>query len=277
MSAPDLDRLEELLAARATDGLEPEEWTELETLLDAFPDEDPEQWDLAAAWLHTAYLEAEASPAEPLPAGLGQRIVAQGRLAVRTRGGSTATHEHSSRLADPPPTPRTTAPSSAAPPVTGLGWLGYAAAAAAGVVLTLLFLAEPAPVPLERAFARFAGEHPDAVEGEFGGLSGTGLDGVTGTVIWSDEAQMGYMKLVGMPVNDATQEQFQLWIVDEEQKHPVDGGVFDVAVEGGEVIIPIDAKLPVDDPTTFVITTEKPGGVPVSAGPFQVVATVERG
>jgi hypothetical protein len=39
--------------------------------------------------------------------------------------------------------------------------------------------------------------------------------------------------------------------------------VFDVT-SGGEVIVPIHAKLKVTKPTLFAVTVEKPGGVVVS-------------
>jgi hypothetical protein len=48
--------------------------------------------------------------------------------------------------------------------------------------------------------------------------------------------------------------------------------VFDVTA-AGEVIIPVQARLGVDQPTTFAITLEKAGGVVVSAGPLLVVAS----
>ena len=44
----------------------------------------------------------------------------------------------------------------------------------------------------------------------------------------------------------------------------MDGGVFDVSADG-EVIVPIDPKLGVVDPTLFAVTIEKPGGVVVSS------------
>ena len=82
------------------------------------------------------------------------------------------------------------------------------------------------------------------------------------------------MRFIGMPVNDPNRQQYQLWIVDPDRDaQPVDGGVFDVN-EDGEVIVPINAKLPIDDPTTFAITVEKPGGVVVSEGPLHIVAPV---
>lgn len=85
-----------------------------------------------------------------------------------------------------------------------------------------------------------------------------------GEVIWSATAQQGFMTIKGLPVNDATKEQYQLWIIDPERdEKPVDGGVFNIAT-AGESVIPIQAKLRVDKPTLFAITVEKPGGVVVS-------------
>lgn len=84
------------------------------------------------------------------------------------------------------------------------------------------------------------------------------------------------MKLEGFPVNDPMSMQYQLWVVDGDRdaKHPVDGGVFDVAADG-TVVIPIDAKLALIKPTAFAITAEKPGGIVVSDGPHLAVAVVD--
>ena len=85
-----------------------------------------------------------------------------------------------------------------------------------------------------------------------------------GEVVWSTEAQQGFMTFRGLPANDPTKEQYQLWIIDPSRdEKPVDGGVFDIA-SAGESIVPIRAKLRVDKPTVFAITVEKPGGVVVS-------------
>jgi len=88
---------------------------------------------------------------------------------------------------------------------------------------------------------------------------------VLGEVVWSDSEQKGFMKFKGLAANEVSKETYQLWIFDETQdeKTPVDGGVFDVK-GSGEVLIPIDAKLKVQKPTLFAITVEKPGGVVVS-------------
>jgi anti-sigma-K factor RskA len=88
---------------------------------------------------------------------------------------------------------------------------------------------------------------------------------ITGDIVWSAEKQEGFMRLRGLPANDPTKSTYQLWIFDEAQdeKYPVDGGVFDVNMDG-EIIIPIDAKINIKNPKLFAVTKEKPGGVVVS-------------
>ncbi len=92
-----------------------------------------------------------------------------------------------------------------------------------------------------------------------------GMQTVRGDVVWSDAKQEGYMRFVGLPTNDPRQQVYQLWIfaANQEEAHPVDGGVFNVNANG-EVVIPITAKLLVERPSLFAITIEKPGGVVVS-------------
>ena len=89
--------------------------------------------------------------------------------------------------------------------------------------------------------------------------------GASGDVVWSESQQRGFMRFVGLAVNDPKQLQYQLWIFDKhrDQAFPVDGGVFDIT-PAGEVIVPISAKLPVGEPVLFAVTVEKPGGVVVS-------------
>lgn len=85
-----------------------------------------------------------------------------------------------------------------------------------------------------------------------------------GGVVWSNQQQKGFMTIRGLPQNDPSKEQYQLWIIDPSRDdEPIDGGVFDI-VNDSESIIPIDAKLGVGNPTVFAITVEKPGGVVVS-------------
>ena len=120
------------------------------------------------------------------------------------------------------------------------------------------------PLSIEDQFSRFANndsENLTRIEWSANGSNSL----TTGEVVWSDELQQGYMVFQGLAQNDPSQSQYQLWIFDTDpgQKHPVDGGVFDIAANG-KVIIPIDARIPIAKAVMFAITEEKPGGVVVS-------------
>ncbi len=90
---------------------------------------------------------------------------------------------------------------------------------------------------------------------------------ISGDVVWSKARQEGYMRFLDLPANDPKKSQYQLWIFDasraEWDAKPVDGGVFDIG-PGGEVVVPIRAKLEVRDAKLFGVTLEAPGGVVVS-------------
>lgn len=83
---------------------------------------------------------------------------------------------------------------------------------------------------------------------------------VRGDVVWSDSEQRGYIRFVGLSVNDPDIEQYQVWVIDErglEQK--VSGGVFNVSDEG-EIIVPIKPGIDVGRVALFAVTVENPGG-----------------
>lgn len=83
---------------------------------------------------------------------------------------------------------------------------------------------------------------------------------VTGDVVWNDQLETGYLRFVGLEVNDPSVEQYQVWVIDErglEQK--VSGGVFDATAQG-EVIVPIHPGIDVRRVALFAITIEEPGG-----------------
>nr|MDJ0787292.1 anti-sigma factor [Myxococcota bacterium] len=148
------------------------------------------------------------------------------------------------------------------------GWL----AAAAGWALVWLGgvpqpTPEPAPAPtVAERLASLETRAADLVRVDWSAGGDETGGTAQGDVVWSDALQEGYMRFEGLAVNDPTKEQYQLWIFDaaRDAAHPVDGGVFDVA-EGGEVIVPIRAHLPVDEATLFAVTVERPGGVVVSS------------
>ena len=103
------------------------------------------------------------------------------------------------------------------------------------------------------------------------------FENIKGDMIWSNQKQKGFIKITGMPMNDPSQNQYQIWIVDPiKYQNPVDGGVFDITKSDREIIIPINPKLPISNARAFAITLEQPGGVVVSSQPLLLTAPKER-
>jgi anti-sigma-K factor RskA len=116
-------------------------------------------------------------------------------------------------------------------------------------------------LPLLQKFESLLQDKSDTQRLEFASASDP-YNGLSGEVIWNDEKQEGYMFLENLAVNDPTQNQYQLWIVDPERDElPVDGGVFNITEKDGKQIIPIRNALAINKPVAFVITLEQPGGV----------------
>lgn len=229
------ERYEELLADQALVGLSEAERRELAALARELGAGADEGLDLAAAALDRALAPGADEPLpETLRASLradAERFFAPARPAVHA------------------PVRRSNV----------FAWTGWALAAAATIACVLLWRAGPAAVDPadERAMllARAGTLKLDWSPTEQ-------AEGAGGDVVWSQDRQAGVMRLSGLPRNDPSREQYQLWIFDAGQEHPVDGGVFDVT--GDEMLVPIDAKLRVQEPTLFAVTVEKPGGVVVS-------------
>ena len=142
--------------------------------------------------------------------------------------------------------------------------------------LTLREAAADSGLSMDQARANFLETTTDVQTASWGDWDNPEQPGVTGQVEWSESAQRGYMTFNGLAVNDVTAEQYQLWIFDRAQKdeHPVDGGVFDIPAGADEVIVPIDAKIDIQEAWQFAITVEKPGGVVVSErGRLPLLAT----
>ncbi|HVC01987.1 MAG TPA: anti-sigma factor [Steroidobacteraceae bacterium] len=99
-----------------------------------------------------------------------------------------------------------------------------------------------------------------------------------GDVVWDPVAQRGFIRVAGLPRNDPKSRQYQIWIFDatRDPRYPVDGGVFDSLSPARELIVPIQAAVPVRRAKAFAITLEKAGGVVVSAQ-RHVLALAEAG
>lgn len=234
------ERFEELDAARALGDLsaaEHREWTDLIEEHGFAPDLE---LDLLVAGLDSSLSESSAVPSPELIDKLEADTARFMPLAAET----------------PQPVEAEVIPFWKHP---ALGW-----AAAACFALGLWVASEDPvtdPTLAEQRQALIGDEQ--AVQLAFAGTEN--FAEVQGDIVWTDEAQTGFMRFRGLPANDPTEAQYQLWIVDPERdERPVDGGVFDIPAGGGEVVVPIRAALRVDEPVAFVITVEKPGGVVVS-------------
>lgn len=252
MNAPDrtnglpTDRLEDLLADQALFGLSDAEQRELDALLSE-SDIAADEFEQVAA---NVVLAENQIPTGQMPAALRDRIMAA--------SASEAT---------------VTLPKTVAAPQTQQwgGWLLLAAS-----ILFAAFILRPAdPTPtVEVSPAELQAELLAAqkqANSQVVRVSWTrGADetakGAEGEVLWNPKTQQGVMRFRGLAKNDPKKEQYQLWIFDAERNeaHPVDGGVFDIADADVDTLIPIDARLPINEATLFAITVEQPGGVVVS-------------
>lgn len=232
------ERLEELLAQRATEGLAETEAAELARLLERFPGVDADAYDRAAAAVHLA----ELGQTEQLPAHLRQRLLA---AAPAARPAAVVA----------PLRPRAANP---------LPWFAVAAALVIAIAGWWPRMAgTPALAPsAERAALVAAGARPI----DWTATADPAAAGARGDVVWDPATQTGFMRFVGLAANEPTQLQYQLWIFDRQrdERYPVDGGVFDIPAGAGEVIVPIRARVPVGEATLFAVTVEPPGGVVVS-------------
>ena len=255
-------RLAELLADRATTGVTAGEAEELSRLLEAAPEVDPSALDLAAAAVHLTAPVPEVA----IPPGLEARLEAEaGRFAARLEREETRRQE-AQRFE----------PSRQGGWGARLGW--YAAAACLAVAVAGWWpaaedaaIAVPPPVapappetPPPPTYAQVA-RSQDALQIPWTATEDPSAAGASGEIVWSTERQQGFMRFAGLEENDPGVFQYQLWIFDAQQdeRYPIDGGVFDM--ENGEVTVPIDAKIGVSEPTLFAVTVEKPGGVVVSS------------
>lgn len=289
--SPREERLLELLADKITGTLAPNEIAELAALSREFPHLEREMERAAAA---TAL--AGLATIEPMPEALAQRIETNAVMSF-AQPPQAKTVPMTDGATPPLPAPQVkpapnVLPFPAPPKRDFVRWAGWLVAAACIVLAAIAWLTrQPAPIanvpPVpsvppsvrppdvpptptpppsiaqlrEKLLAR-----ADAVKAEWTPTKDPAAKGATGDLVWSPVEQKGFMRFHGLASNDPTKTQYQLWIFDkaQDQKTPVDGGVFDVEASTGDVIVPISAKLHVVDPTLFAVTVEKPGGVVVS-------------
>lgn len=256
------ERFEWLDAGRALGDLSRGEEAEWKSLAEAVSEEDgfDESSDFSFDAI-VATLEKGLSPAVPVPEELKDQISAGSKDFLQlvdrkvTIGEANAEGDEVEEEDE-----NIVRPSFWSRPV--IGW-------ATAAVLALLLIVQISPdgggVGDAPSLVEQVESDPNLLRRPF---SGTGEEAEPiGEILWSDTQQQGVMLLGGLPENDPTVSQYQLWIVDptRDDVHPVDGGVFDIpAPASGLVAVPVAATLSIADPAAFVITVEQPGGVVVS-------------
>lgn len=271
-------RLIDLMVEHATQGLSPQDEAELQAAIasDEMIRAEAEAYALAATAVELSLTKPQQI--EALPNSLREKLLAPGQ----------------SQVTQPSPSFKLSG-TKAEQPAADAGFsftdgkmFGWYAALAALVALAFV-IAQPTPQQNNSTTPTLAQQY-DALATDNDTITaawGFNADGgdpayanATGEVIWNADEQAGYMKFAGLPINDPTEIQYQLWIVDGsrdtevENTNRVDGGVFDITAQG-EIIVPINAKLLARDAAAFAITVEAPGGVVESKGPLQLVAVVE--
>ena len=249
------DRLRDLLADQALFELSPEEQAELRALLanrpsirnrSSGPPRSPRSRSTPVRYEPLpAELRAKIAAAAPEHQAAAQLVDENKRLAGRA-GFSTRASEHGIRFRE------------------ALAW--FAAAACLFVAMMLWSASHPPTQSIAQARAALLEQEPKLKPLAWTATEDPAAKGATGDVVWSKDKQQGFMRFKGLAKNDPSQNQYQLWIFDanQDERYPIDGGVFDVDPTTGDVIVPIHAKLQVVDPKMFAVTVEKPGGVVVS-------------
>ncbi len=265
------EKMLELLSDKAVFGLTDAEFAELAKLEESFPELSDDSFELAAASIGMLNLETK----EPMPAHLQAKIAADAEQFFASHQAAVATSEPAAEKEEFQKV------FAFEPQKSIWSWLGWAVAAAAGLILAVniyttridpgnLAGGKPTPTSTPEIKLTPAQEREqllalakDAVQSNWGDLDPTKPKNVQGDVVWSNSAQKGFVRFRNLPVNDKTKQTYQVWIFDKNQEKPVSGGTFDVN-ENGEVVVPIDSALKIKEPTMFGVTAEKPGGVVVS-------------
>ena len=277
MNEKEKQKMLELLADQTLFGLSEEESAELTELKRQNPQyETNESFEIAAAAIALTNSDYEK---QELPVHLREKLLAEADKIFGDSKENTASPVVP-KFAEPTTT-QTVTETVSEPKPFGWSWLGWAFAALALIALGVNVwttrinpknevvanqppVTTPTPEPsIKEKREQLVASTSDIVKTQW--KSPTNENEILGDIVWSNSKQKGYVRFNDLPVNNADEETYQLWIVDAErnEKTPVSGGVFNVA-KSGEVIIPIDASLKIKKPKQFAVTKEKPGGVMVS-------------
>lgn len=247
------DRLLELLADHVTVGLRDAEHDELDRILTGEP-QFKASFEVAAAAAHLAM----SPPMLAMPVSLKRSL-------VRQADGWIAEGERMQRPAER----RGRVPA----------WPGWLAAAACLALAAAVWFGRPGETSVNPAALAMLPGTIVAPWGDFNALddkSPPEIRGVQGDVVWNEAKQRGYMRFVGLPVNDPAKEQYQVWLVDARGLgQRISGAVFNSS-SVRECIVPIDPAIHTDGVSIFAVTIERPGGTWVSDMKRRVCLAVRR-
>jgi anti-sigma-K factor RskA len=268
MRANEKERMLELLSDKAIFGLSDTELAEFEELQKKFPDFQDDSPELTAAAIGMLNLDTS----EPLPAHLRSKIIADAEQYFTAQKPQNPVSEAAFKREEELQKTFSFEPE---PQKSVRHWLGWAVAAVACLILVINIyttrfspteIIQTTPTPTLREELTIAEQREqflttvkDVIRTNWTDFDPKQPKNVQGEIVWSNSAQKGFVTFRGLPVNDKTKETYQLWIFDKNRKNPVSAGVFDVT-ETGEIIVPLNAALQIQEPVMFGVTAEKPGG-----------------
>lgn len=255
-----IERVIDLQIDQAVGSITETDLRELNALLAQYPQLRTEEYEYAAAAVERAFVKDDS---DAMPAQVAARVIdaihSLSSLPTATQGGSPGL-----RLTDAT-TPQLV--SHSRPRFAMLGWM---AAAACLTIAAAVWFTRPAPVqpPVTQTASQklqmFKDATPDLVQADWADWDDPEITGATGTVYWSESQQTGFMEFANLTPNDPTQEQYQLWIIDERGLETrVSGAIFN-SDTAGTTIVEIEPSIAIRNAALFAITIEQPGGVWVS-------------
>ncbi|MFK7820890.1 MAG: anti-sigma factor [Planctomycetaceae bacterium] len=245
---PENDRLLELLATYATDSLTGEEVAELRALLQEADGVEEDDFELAAAAMHLAMNNANHA----LPDEVVDKVL------------SDANDYFTKNVKPTTPAPAVGAVSSFNLR-EALAWFIAAAAVVFAFSSQQKEVVQPPTEVVQRSNEEVRDAliaNPNTVQWDWIATEDPSAINASGDIVWNNDKQKGFMKITNLQPNDVTECCYQLWIFDKNQEHPIDGGIFNIT--SADQLIPIEAKLKVNQFFQFAVTVEKPDGVVVS-------------
>lgn len=243
-------RTMDLLADRALDGLSCVEKAELLGTLAREGMADDWSFDLTAAELQLCSVHSDTD--SPIPSDIKSRLQAVGEAWCIERRAETVTTPNNQTDRNIT-TRRTNIPAWQA-------WGGWALAACTLLGSFIMLSSRDNREQIQNSNFR---QSSDVFTCDWTDWDSPEVPGVKGSVTWSDSSQTGEMVFKGLPINDVSKYQYQLWIIDERGlSQRISGAIFDST--GDETRVRVQPLIAVRNAAAFAITIENPGGAWVS-------------